>query len=60
VTLSKAITWAEKSARLSGEVRFVVRESGEFHVASEMDLDTWFAGLRDDSILYCTADYDCN
>jgi hypothetical protein len=52
VTLAQAIKQADKSARSSGEVRFVVRESGEYHVASEFDLDTFFAGIRDDSILF--------
>ena len=58
MTLAQAIQRANKAARTTGEVRFVVRESGEYHVASEFDLDTFFAGIRDDSILYCSADSD--
>lgn len=38
-------------------MRFVVFESGEYHVATDGDLDTWFAGIADRNILYCTADY---
>jgi hypothetical protein len=55
--LNEAISWADRAARINGEIRFVVRESGEYHVASESDLDTWFAGISDNNILYCTADY---
>ena len=56
MTLAQAIKQADLSARAAGEVRFVVREASEYHVASEFDLDTFFVGLRDDSILYCSAD----
>jgi hypothetical protein len=40
-----------------GTMRFVVFEAGEYHVATEFDLDTWFVGISDRNILYCTADY---
>jgi hypothetical protein len=36
---------------------FVVFEpdhTGDYHVASEFDLDTWFAGISDNHIMYCT------
>lgn len=38
-------------------MRFVVVEAGEYHVATEFDLETWFAGISDQNILFCTADY---
>lgn len=55
-TLDKAVKQAVKSAKNSGEERFVVFESGEFHIASAVDLDTFFMGLSDNQIKFSTAD----
>jgi hypothetical protein len=38
------------------ETRYVVTECGEYFVASDEDLDTFFVGIADKNILFCTAD----
>jgi hypothetical protein len=55
MTLAQAIQHAEKRARETDEVRYVVYESGEYHIATEEDLDTFFMGISDRNILYCTS-----
>jgi|KBSMisStaDraftv2_1062788.scaffolds.fasta_scaffold06274_7 hypothetical protein len=55
-SLKKALDRAEHVAQRECEIRYVVYESGEYHVCDDVDLDTWFAGLRDEQIIYCTAD----
>jgi hypothetical protein len=47
---------AVQVARAREETRYVVWESGEYFVASDEDLDTFFVGIRDRDILFCTAD----
>ena len=37
-----------------GEPLYVVYEAGYYHVATEEDLDTFFAGISDNDIVYCT------
>ena len=39
-----------------GAPLFVVYESGEYHIATDYDLDTWFAGIRQSDIVFCTDD----
>jgi hypothetical protein len=56
MTYAQAVAAAKKQAKVKEEVRFVVYEAGEYHTASEFDLETWFAGIRDENILYCTGD----
>lgn len=56
MSYAQAVTCADKLAK-GGAMRFVVFESGEYHIANETELDTWFAGIADRNILYCTADY---
>jgi len=56
VSYAQAVARAEKLAK-DGAMRFVVFESGEYHIATDVDLETWFAGIADRNILYCTADY---
>jgi hypothetical protein len=55
-TLDKAIKHAERVAGDGYGIRYVVYESGEYSVCDDADLDTWFAGLSDNQIRYCTAD----
>jgi hypothetical protein len=59
VTETQAILKAETRARQTGKVFFVVYECAEegYQVADEYDLDTWFAGISDNGIRYCTADH---
>lgn len=57
MSYAQAMARAEKLAKDSGTMRFVVVEAGEYHVATEFDLETWFAGISDQNILFCTADY---
>jgi hypothetical protein len=55
-SLKSALRHAEEIASKGYGVRYVVFESGEYHIADEIDLDTFFMGLRDQQIVYCTAD----
>jgi hypothetical protein len=47
---------ASQVARTKQEARYVVVESGHYFVATDEDLDTFFMGIPDRSILYCTAE----
>ena len=53
--LEALIERAHKRARRTGEPIYVVWDpcDGEYHLATEWDLDTFFTGLRDEHILYC-------
>jgi len=55
----RAVSKANQSARKQGEEYFVVFESGEYHIASVVDLDTFFYGISDNHILYSTTE-DCS
>lgn len=54
--LQQAIARAEHIANQGHGIRYVVYESGEYTVCDDTDLDTWFVGLSDNQIKYCTAD----
>lgn len=61
MTKTKAITQALRQARKRHAAYFVVREPDEagepdYHVASEFDLDTWFQGISEQNIIFCTDD----
>jgi hypothetical protein len=56
VTLIQAIERADKLTKQDGITRFVVCEAGEIGIGTEVDLDTWWAGIRDENILYATGD----
>ena len=58
MTEIQAIAKADRRARETGKVWFVVYESADegYQLADETDLDTWFAGISDSGIRYCTAD----
>jgi hypothetical protein len=56
-SLSAARTRAVQVAHTKQEARYVVRESGEFFVATDEDLDTFFMGIAQNNILFCTEDY---
>ncbi len=55
-SLKQALKRADVIASKDACVRYVVYESGEYHIADEIDLDTFFMGLSDEQIVYCTAD----
>jgi hypothetical protein len=55
-TLKEAADRAGKIASSGYGLRYVVYEAGEYHVADDVDLDTFFVGVRDQDIRYCTAD----
>jgi hypothetical protein len=57
MTFDEAVTKAKQLAKKNEEVYFVVYESCDYHVANDFDLDTWFAGISDNNIRFCTADY---
>ena len=46
---------ADKYARTTEQTMYVVYEANEFYVATEEDLRTFFVGLSDNQIRYCTA-----
>ena len=56
MTYKQAQDKALRLAKKRNEPYFVVYESSEYEVASEYDLDTWFAGISDRNILFCTGD----
>lgn len=37
-----------------GQPLFVVYEDGYYHVCTDEDIDTFFAGIRQEHIVYCT------
>ena len=50
---------AKRKATDTGQTYFVVYEldhTGAYHACNEFDLDTWYNGISDRNILYCTAD----
>lgn len=53
--LSHLIECAHKRARHTGEPIYVVWDpcDGKYHLATERELNIFFAGLRDEHILYC-------
>ena len=53
--LSQLIAHARKRARRTGQPIYVVWDpcDGQYHLATEWDLDTFFGGLMDEHILYC-------
>lgn len=59
-TEAEAIKIARKRAHFTHEVRFVVFDrsadngEGPYHVATEEDLDTFFDGIPERDILFCT------
>jgi hypothetical protein len=55
-SLSAARTRAVQVAHVRQETRYVVRESGEYFVVTDEDLDTFFMGIADGNILFCTAE----
>ena len=56
MTYPQAVAKADRLAKKNDRDYFVVVECGEYQVASDFDLDTFFCGISQDSILYCTAD----
>jgi len=58
MTLEQAKRAAIRKAKEQGEMYFVVWECPDrgYEIANEFDLDTWFAGINDRNILFCTAD----
>lgn len=46
---------ADKYARVTEQTLYVVYEANGFYVATEEDLKTFFVGLSDNQIRYCTA-----
>lgn len=45
MTLQKACSLAKRIARAKRDERYVVYEDGEYEVATEFDLDTYYAGI---------------
>jgi hypothetical protein len=55
-SFNQAQAIADKYARATERTMYVVYEAHEFYVATEEDLSTFFAGLLDNQVRYCTAD----
>ena len=53
--LAQAQAIADRYARATKRTMYVVYEAHEFYVATEEDLSTFFAGLSDNQVRYCTA-----
>ena len=53
-SFSQARAIADKYARATERTMFVIYEANEFYVATEEDLSTFFVGLSDNQIRYCT------
>ena len=47
---------ADKYARATQRTMYAVYEANEFYVATEEDLSTFFIGLSENQIRYCTAE----
>jgi hypothetical protein len=55
-SFNQARAIADKYARATERTMYVVYEAPEFYVATEEDLSTFFVGLSDNQIRYCTAE----
>ena len=55
-SFNQAQAIADKYARATERTMYVVYEAHEFYVATEEDLSTFFAGLSDNQVRYCTTD----
>jgi hypothetical protein len=53
VTINQAIRSALRKAKAEAKSYYVVYEAGEYQIADEVDLETWFSGVRDDQIVCC-------
>ena len=55
-SFNQARAIADKYARAIERTMYVIYEANEFYVATEEDLSTFFVGLSDNQIRYCTAE----
>jgi len=55
VTINEAIRTAIRKAHANAKPYWVIWECGEYQVADEEDMDTWFVGLNHDKIV-CSCD----
>jgi hypothetical protein len=55
-SFNQAQAIADKYARATKRTMYVVYEAPEFHVTTEEDLCTFFIGLSENQIRYCTAE----
>jgi len=46
--------YSRRHMRGNTEPLFVVYEAGYYHVATDEDIDTFFAGVHKNDIIYCT------
>ncbi len=58
MTYTQAVTKARKLAKQNGCEYFVVEEFlGEIDVCNELTLDTYYYGIPETRIRFCTSDY---
>jgi hypothetical protein len=55
-SFNQAQAIADKCAGITKRTMYVVYEAHEFYVATEEDLSTFFIGLSENQIRYCTAE----
>ena len=55
-SFNQAQAIADKYAGATKRIMYVVYEAHEFYVATEEDLSTFFIGLSENQIRYCTAE----
>ena len=56
MTYIDAVRKADRAAKLTGRDYFVVVEAGEYDACDDLTLDTFYCGIGQDHILYCTGD----
>lgn len=56
MTKAQAIKKAKAMDKKHGREFYVIREEGDYHVADDYDLETFFLGVRDEDIVFCTID----
>jgi hypothetical protein len=61
MTLQQAISKANRIAKRDDKVVYVVKSdtpevTGVYTTADDYDMDTFFAGISDSAIVYCSAD----
>lgn len=56
MTYGEAVSKADRLARKHERDYFVVVECGEYEVADDLTLETYFGGISQEHILYCSGD----
>lgn len=57
MTLAGAVAKAKSLAKKNSREYFVVFEAGQYDAVDAFDLDTWYAGIPDHAIKFCTSNW---